>query len=87
MSITVRLHPSFAGAKFRPVSWHALTEDGAELRGYGVEVKGKSDRRYKLAAVQGDTIPFGNKKDAADWCKAANEKALSMLPKVEGGAQ
>jgi hypothetical protein len=75
----VRLHPSFAGAKFRPVTWHALTENGAELRGYGVEVKGQKDRRYKVAAVHGDTIPFGNKKEADAWCKAANEKAALML--------
>lgn len=85
-SINVRLHPTFAGAKFRPVTWHALTEDGAELKGYGVEIKAPTDKRYKLAAVQGDSIPFGNKKDANAWCKAANKKALDMLPATEGGA-
>jgi hypothetical protein len=85
-TIRVRLHPTFAGAKFRPVTWHALTEDGAELKGYGVEVKGKTDRRYKLAAVEGDTIPFGNKKEADAWCKAANQRAQEMVPMMEGGA-
>jgi hypothetical protein len=87
-AIRVRLHPDFAGAKFRPMTWHAITDDGAELKGYGVEVKGTKDRRYKLAAVEGDTIPFGNKKDADAWCKAANEKAASMLAAREqnGGA-
>ena len=76
--IKVRLHPSFAGAKFRPVTWHAITESGAELKGYGVEVKAKADRRYKLGAVEGDSIPFGNKKEADAWCKAANQKAAGM---------
>jgi hypothetical protein len=74
----IRLSQLFAGAKFRPVSWHALTEDGAELKGYGVEAKPAKERRYKLCAVEGDSIPFTNKKDAAAWCKAANEKAALM---------
>lgn len=85
-SIRVLLHPSFAGAKFRPVTWHALTEDGAGLKGYGVEIKGKTDRRYKLGAVEGDTIPFGNKKEADAWCKAANRKAQEMASSSESGA-
>lgn len=75
----VRLHASFAGAKFRPVTWHALTENGAELKGYGVEVKGQKDRLYKVAAVHGDTIPFNSKKESDAWCKAANTKAQAML--------
>lgn len=86
MSVRVRLSQAFAGAKFRPVTWHALTDDGADLKGYGVEVKAKGDRRYKLAAVKGDTIPFNTKKEADAWCAAANEKALAMVTKAEGGA-
>jgi hypothetical protein len=75
----VRLAPEFAGAKFRPVTWHALTEDGADLKGYGVEVKAMKDRRYKVAAVKGDSIPFSTKKEADAWCMAANAKAQAML--------
>jgi hypothetical protein len=74
----VHLSPEFAGAKFRPVTWHALTDDGANLVGYGVEVKGPKDRRYKVATVKGDSVPFTNKKDVAAWCKAANELAHKM---------
>jgi hypothetical protein len=74
----VRLSPEFAGAKFRPVTWHALTDDGADLVGYGVEVKGQKDRRYKVAAVKGDSIPFNTKKEAAAWCNAATELAQKM---------
>ncbi len=80
----VRLAPEFAGAKFRPVTWHALTDDGCELKGYGAEVKGVKDRRYKLCAVKGDSIPFNTKKEADAWCKAANAKAQSMLSNTVG---
>jgi hypothetical protein len=83
--INVKLHQSFAGAKFRPVSWHAITEDGADLQGYGVQVKPKKDRLYKFAAVDGDTIPFRNKKEADAWCKAANLKASSMMENQQKG--
>ena len=75
----VRLAPEFAGAKFRPVTWHTLTDDGADLKGYGVEVKALKDRRYKVAAIKGDSIPFSNKREADAWCKAANVKAQDML--------
>jgi hypothetical protein len=78
MTISVKLHSEFAGAKFRPVTWHALTEDGSDLKGYGVEAKGVKDRRYKVAAIKGDTIPFSNKKEADAWCRAANKKAADM---------
>lgn len=80
----VRLAPEFAGAKFRPVTWHALTADGCELKGYGAEVKPPNTRRYKLCAVQGDSIPFNTKKEADDWCAAANAKAEAMLSNTEG---
>ena len=80
----VRLSPEFAGAKFRPVTWHALTENGAVLKGYGVEVKALKDRRYKVAAVEGDSIPFNTKKEADVWCKAANAKSQAMLSNTEG---
>lgn len=79
----VRLAPEFAGAKFRPVTWHALTDDGCELKGYGAEVKGVNDRRYKLCAVKGDSIPFGTKKEAVTWCNAATETATRMLSNTE----
>jgi hypothetical protein len=77
-SVRVRLLPSFAGARFRPLSWHSLTDDGAELKGYGVQVKVANDRRYRFALVDGDSIPFKTKKEAETWCKAANEKAAHM---------
>jgi len=77
-AVQVRLHPSFAGARFRPLSWHALTEDGAVLKGYGVEAKTANERRYRIAQVAGDSIPFNTKKEADIWCKAANEKAARM---------
>ena len=80
----VRLAPEFAGAKFRPVTWHALTEDGADLKGYGVEVKALKDRRYKVAAVKGDSIPFNTNREADAWCKAANAKAQEMLSNTNG---
>lgn len=78
---TIRLAPEFAGAKFRPVTWHALTDDGAELVGYGVEVKPAGKHRYRLCAVLGDSIPFSTKKYADAWCLAANEKAALMAKK------
>lgn len=74
----VRLSTAFAGAKFRPVTWHALTETGADLKGYGVEVKAAGTRRYRIACVHGDTIPFRTKDEADAWCKAANDKAARM---------
>lgn len=77
----IRLHPIFSGAKFRPVTWHALSENGATLVGYGVEAKSQGARLYKIASIQGDSVPFSNKKEADAWCKAANAKAESMLPK------
>jgi hypothetical protein len=75
----VRLAPEFAGAKFRPVTWHALTDDGTDLKGYGIEVMPKGKRRYRLCALHGDSIPFNTEKEADDWCAAANAKAQAML--------
>lgn len=87
IDVIVRLHPMFAGGKFRPVSWHALTDDGAELVGYGVEVKLPSSKSYRMAVVEGDSIRFGTKKEAETWCKAANEKAQAMLLNTKAAGQ
>lgn len=74
----VKLHSSFAGAKFRPMTWHKLTADGSKLMGFGIEFKAENSRRYTPTAVNGELAPFPTKKDAHTWCKAATELAESM---------